>query len=493
MKKKAVVKVLAATEDLQYLATIRNLLQNQGVRVKENSTGFKKDDFVLVLLSDRFYGNDTLRNQLFDLLAIGGEYLLPLNVGQSPVPEDIMNLLSSRNIVKASERTDEELCERILSAIPAQKNVMPAYFSAAAVLLLVLGGFFLWRTVLSQPESDIVEEAPIPNPWGITEEELAEIQDVVIIGDTFAYYTYDDFTENGHWPDIYDFAYEVWEEDGSHWYSTEDGHEFTLTKYDDLRFLQLMPNLNKLWMVLVDVETDKLPDLTGAEKLFNITIRNCSMEDLSWFAGSKVSSVEIVGTNITDYAPLTDCNLLKYAFIDGQGISKGNISGFAPPTLQELYLFDMQVNTADLSALSACENITCLRLDSLWIENIDFLSNMRQLRKLELNNLPYLRNISGISSLKNMQELYLWQCDGVYDYMPINQCIELESIHIDRWNWITVDSSFLNGLNKLYDIGLFGLNLNNMEFLSTVNHRYGINLGFCGDIQDYSGLAYVNR
>lgn len=72
---------------------------------------------------------------------------------------------------------------------------------------------------------------------------------------------------------------------------------------------------------------------------------------------------------------------------------------------------------------------------------------------------------------------------------PISHCDFLEVINIERDHWIWADSSFLNYHSRLRDIGLFGLNLNNMDFLGTLNESYSICLGFAGDIQDYSGLA----
>ena len=106
-----------------------------------------------------------------------------------------------------------------LSAIPEKKNPLPKILAAAVAVLVLLGGLFFWRSGRQQEVPAVAVEEPIPNPLGITEEELAAIQDVVIIGDYFGYYTYEDYASYGHWPDIHDFAYEVWEGDSGRWYS----------------------------------------------------------------------------------------------------------------------------------------------------------------------------------------------------------------------------------------------------------------------------------
>lgn len=493
MKKRALLKILAAPEDLESLRGVFEHLRGNGVKVSEESTGLGKKDMVLAVLSDRFYADEELKSKLFDLLAAGAENILPLNLADKPVPEDIMNLLFARNIIMPSGRSDEQLAERILSAIPEKKNYMTAILSVAVAVILLVSGLFLWRSMRpGDTEAVMAAEEPIPNPLGITEEELAEIKDVVIVGDYFGYFTYDGYDQYGHWPIVQDFAYEVVEADGSHWYSVEDGREYTMTRYDDLRFLELMPNLNAVSMVLVDVDPDMLPDLSGAEKLTDVIIRNCSMEEISWISGSTVSNVDISGTDIADFSPLSDCKTLYHVSIDGQGEYTGDFSGFSPPAVTELNLNGMAVGE-ELAALSECHNILRLRLSDLQIENLDFLKDMTQLQELDMHELHQLKDISALAGLTNLRSLQITGSDGVRDYTSINSCKNLERIHLDRRDWMPVDSGFLMGLNKLNDIGLFGLNLNNLEFLATVNQSYGLCMSFAGDIQDYSGLSYIKR
>lgn len=493
MKKRAAIKLLAAPEDQEKLQGVLKQLRAQGMRISAADGALGKKDIVLAVLSDRFYGDENLRSMLFQQLAVGAENILPLKLGETPVPEDIMNLLFARNIITASGRDDALLAERILTAIPEKKNTMPMILSAAAVVLLILGGIFLWKS-MQQPEPEepeIVVDEPVVYPWGITEEDLAKIQNVVIVGDHFAYHTYEDVRESGVWPEVYDYAYETWEDDGRHWYSNEDGHEFTMTRYEDLRFLELMPNLKRLRMVLVDIEADMLPDLSESTSLNYVAIHGCNIRSVDWVAAKNVSSLDITETPIEDYGPLTQCQSLLYAYIDGHGKYTGDVSGFAPPALRELTISNLQPGVTDLSGLSACTKLDRLTLDSLHITNLDALAGMKSLKALILDYNYQLQDISALSTLTSLSELRIRRCDAVWDYTPINSLSSLECLNIERDHWIEVDSSFMNNMTKLRDIGVFGLNLNNMDFLATLNSSRNLNLGFAGDIHDYSGLAAI--
>ena len=494
MKKRVAIRLLAAPEDRDAIQGIVQQLRTRGMRIAAAGGNLRKKDVVIAVLSDRFYADEALRSQLFQQLAVGADTILPLKLGDSPIPEDIMNLLFSRNIIPVSGRDDAQVAERILDALPEKKSHLPLLLSVAAVVLLLLGGLFLWYST-REPEAEPVigETEPVVYPWGITQEDLDKIKDIIIIGDSFAYFTYEDFQKEGRWPEVYDSAYEGWDDSGRHWYSTEDGHEYTLTRYDDLRFLELMPNLERLRMVLAEVETDMLPDLRGAQRLNYVALYDCNITDVEWIAADYVTTVDISGTDIADYSPLSQCDSLRYAYLDGMGRTGGDVSSFAPPALQELTICGFNTGQIDLSGLSQCAKLSRLTLDNLPVADLSFLEGRKGLQSLQLGNLHRLWDLSAISSLTGLMELRMWQCDGVTDYTPISACKLLRCLNIDRGNWIDMDSAFLNELTYLNDIGLFGLGLNNMDFLENLNQKFNISLAFAGNIQDYSGLAAINH
>ena len=64
------------------------------------------------------------------------------------------------------------------------------------------------------------------------------------------------------------YAYREYNEEGDHWYSRTDGHAYTMTRYEDLGFLALMPNLKQLYFACM--EAGVLPDLSGSIKLESV-------------------------------------------------------------------------------------------------------------------------------------------------------------------------------------------------------------------------------
>ena len=62
------------------------------------------------------------------------------------------------------------------------------------------------------------------------------------MGDYFGYYTDADFREAGErWLNVnYDVAYRSFDDGAPVWISKEDGHAYAMTRYDDLRFLELV-------------------------------------------------------------------------------------------------------------------------------------------------------------------------------------------------------------------------------------------------------------
>ena len=70
MKKRALIKVLAAPEDLEKLGDVFAYLRSKGVAVSQAKNSLGKKDIVLAVLSERFYGDEDLKARLFDQLAM---------------------------------------------------------------------------------------------------------------------------------------------------------------------------------------------------------------------------------------------------------------------------------------------------------------------------------------------------------------------------------------------------------------------------------------
>ena len=86
MRKKALIKILAVPEDQEKLQGVLQQLHSSGVEISQKSDSLGKKDMVLVVLTERFYQDEDLKERLFDQLALGGENILPLDLGEVPVP-----------------------------------------------------------------------------------------------------------------------------------------------------------------------------------------------------------------------------------------------------------------------------------------------------------------------------------------------------------------------------------------------------------------------
>ena len=501
MSTKKRIQVLCTEADRALLQPVLDALGARGLRAAETEKA-GKNDVVLAALSGSFYADREKTDTLLGLVAEGAENILPLQLDGTPIPDAVKNALYARNIIPAAGRDAVQIAERIVSALPRRKSRLPLVLAAAALVLIAVFGLLIWR---GQQRTEPVEEAvpvmeevtpePIYIPAGITEEELAAIEDVVIVGDYFGYFTDADFREAGeNWLNSDWVAYESWDDDGAHWYSKEDGHEYAMTRYEDLHFLELMPRLRFLELVLVDADAQALPDLSQASLLEGVSLRICSIDSLEWLRGARMSSLNVQLTEITDYSPLTDCARLRHAWIDLYHEAK--LGSFSPPRLEYLRMENGDgYGAVDLSGLAACVDLSRVELGALPIRDLDFLKD-KPLRRLELWGLDELRDVSALDSLKKLEELEIKYCPRVTDYSPIAGCTALEHIHVqgDSNPDALRDASFLAELPKLRDIGLYSCNLRNMDFLEGIaEHQSRISLGFAGDIEDYSGLAAIKE
>ena len=489
------IKLLLSDADAERLAPVLAELRKKGLRPQPADT-FRKNDTVLAVLSEAFYGDEEKTGALLGLIGAGAENLLPLRLDAEPVPEALMNALYARNIIPAQGRDAALLAERIVAALPQKKSRLPLLLTAGAVVLAAVAGLLIWRA--AQPKEAAVpvmeeQEIVIPAAYGLTQEDLDKILHVSFISDQAIFLTEDDLGKPYPHPVTYHM-----EEDGMHWDSTEDGHRLSAVKYapEDLAFLKLLPNLRSLEMVLAD--TEALPDLRGLTSLRSVVLADCTITDLSGLAESSLEFIGLFRCPIEDYSVLSSCQKLTDCEMEFEFLEQADLSGFAPPALEWAeFRHGPALREMDLSGLAACPKLRILKLQyGLPVQDISFLRMTPALEELTLEDLPVLQSISDVGTLRELKNLYVGYCPRITDYTPIAGCIALESIHVqgDLNPDALRDASFLADLPKLQDIGLYSCNLNNMDFLEGIAaHQSSISLGFAGGIRDYSGLAVIRK
>ena len=506
--------LLSSPADGELLKPILEELRKKGLRAEaaapgtgaaaagtDGGTGAGKDGVVLVALTEHFYSDSALTGRLLALLGEGAGNVLPLRLDSSKIPDALMNSLYSRNIIPAADRDAALVAERIFAALPKKKNRLPLMLTVAAVLLAAVVGLLVWRGAHSSKAggASAAEEVSVPSSFGLTEEDLADIELVFITGDRVKFYRSEDLRQlpSFQQPDWDELATRNWEDDGPHYYSREDGQEIPMARYEDLCFLALMPRLRGVH--LCNVEATLLPDLSESAQLEELTLADCNIPDLEWLRGAAFLSIDLLNTtgSVRDFSPLTDCRSLKALHIDLTNCREADLSQLAPPELDWFWLnggTELR-GGVDLSSLSRCAKLKEVQLEDVPVSDISFLSGAKALELLQMQNLSRLSDIAVLSGMTALRELRIDHCDSIRDYRPIGGCSALETLSLNpgenRGNM--PELNFLGGLKKLGDIGLFNVQLENLDFLNEIGQRRSLsNFDIAGVVDDWSGLAGVS-
>jgi len=488
------IMLLSSPADEEALRPILEQLRAKGVRVSEGEAP-KKDDIVLAALTESFYADEKLTKRLLDLIGAGAKYVLPLQLTAEAVPARIKDALYSRNIIPAQGRDAGQIAQRVIDALPKRNIRLPLLLTAAAVIIAAVAGLLLWRSRAPQESVPAMAAEPqkldVPLPEGVTAEELEGIVDVVIVGDRLKMFTEDARREYGDLPDEYFFANYDFESDG--WYSTEDGSRLAAARYDDLRFIGYMPNLQRLQMVLVEADAAALPDLSDAVFLERVTIQSCAIPDLDWLSGAAVKHLNVQYTPLEDFGPLTACRQLSRVSIGMDHTSvQADFSAFAPPRLLALELNSVNLDgTLDLSALSGCASLSEIEFRDLPLADLDCLRGLEKLVTLRVVDCRSLRDVSALGELPKLQDLALDDCPAIRDYSPVGQCKALRSVMLYAgWDVRLRDASFLGELPALESIALYSVDLADLGFLTRLSqYRASLDFSFSGDVRDYSALS----
>lgn len=299
-------------------------------------------------------------------------------------------------------------------------------------------------------------------------------------------------------------------EDGTPcWFSNENGQEIERKTYDDLSFLTMMPNLKTLQIAMADLRD--VPNLKPLEKLGYVWVSDCEMQDMQWLKGSAIRRFRFESCGKQDFSPLSNCESLSNVQIDLNHCNGADLSGFAPPNLGELVIWDKDkyeslteedkrayfesfrkddAQSLDLSALTACEMLSDVEIQNASIRNLEFLRGKERMKRLYLFNVYYLADLTPVGELKNLRDCYINSCYSLWDFSSLGECTNLESLHVqDDWTMKIKNVDWTKNLTKLNYFGIFGCELPNLDFLDVIPVEREITFGYAGSIQDYSALG----
>ena len=408
---KRVIYPLFAPADESKVLPILDALQKKGVSVRSRKAAAAKRDVLLLFLSQALTADSPEADEFFRLNA-GRELVIPVNLDGSAPPEELQHALMARHAIFAQRYATEELSLRIKEAVPETKPLPLILSLAAALLLLAVGIFLFWQRPAPPPPPPATEVPPTPAPTepprvdGI-DVDLTQVAEVVFMGDEFRFYTFGGQSAKSRYTEPRrneDFAYGGWMNDGVHFYSKEDGHEYPRATLDDISWLALLPNLRFLSLYNV---TAALPDLSGLTDLQGMMVGYSVLPDLEGLRGSTIQHLEYHGAGVSDFSPLTDCQNLRSAHLDLVGSSRADLSGFHPPKLTSLGLGSgFGVEGVDFSFLLQCPNLQELHIDGYpQLTDLSCLANAGKLKKLELHWTDSLRTLAGLEGAPLLEEL----------------------------------------------------------------------------------------
>ena len=524
---KRAVYPLYAPADESRVKPILDALEAKGVTVRTADP--RKGDALVLFLSEAVKADSPAVDEFFRLNA-GRELVIPVNLDGSTPPEELQNALMARHAIFAQRYAPAELAELIRKALPEKRPLPLILALLGAAAFLAVGAILLFRQRQTPPPpAPPATEIPATATPAPTEPprvdgidvDLEQVAEVVFMGDEFHFYTFDKQNTKGNYVNPRrndDFAYGGWMDDGVHFYSKEDGHEYSHATLDDLSWLALLPNLRFLSLCNV---TAALPDLSGLTDLRDVMVSYSDLPDLEGLRGSTIQHLEYHGAGVSDFSPLTDCQNLRSAHLDLVGSLRADLSGFHPPKLTSLGLGSgFGVEGVDFSFLLQCPNLQELHIDGYpQLTDLSCLANAGKLKKLELHWTDSLRTLAGLEGAPLLEELRIDDLEGLRtleglkdhrylkivninnalllrDISPLEGCSSLGEFRLSGngpLEYLT-DVSVLGRLPRLQNIALFGANhIGSLDFLKELQIKNNVVLEFCiAGPCDYSGIAAID-
>lgn len=504
MSKKNIVPICSAA-DREKAGRLLALLRERGL-ARPGGPGEEKTpqkgDIVLLLLSQSFAADEEAQARFFAADTAGAS-VIPVDLDGSAQPELVRTAVIAKNAIGAQGRSDGEIAERIASAPDFQETPPPPWLPrvliALAALLVLGAAAWLWlgrgRGETEEPSVPAMSQSELAaaQKLGLTAEDLARITSFAIIGDRIEMSqtrmtTDSDIARSGRGFYLGNVAYDSWdwESNTNRWYSAEDGHEFAMTRYDDLSVIELMPNLRSLTLILVDC--DRLPALGGLEKLESMTLSNCSLPDFAWVEGAQMLQLRCAYCGVEDLTPVASCARLRDLDVELSGQRSFILAGKCAEPLHNVSIQgDDALREIDLSGLKTA-TLWELRLNDLPLSDLSFLNDQSGLSQLELGNLPQLRDVRQLGSLSSLTWLWLRDLRNVNDLAAVGRCPRLKDFNMQGMRQIR-DLKFLNNCKSLQSVNLGDVDIEDLSFLEVMSGNFGIGLSVFGQVRDWSALS----
>ena len=348
----------------------------------------------------------------------------------------------------------------------------------------------------------------------------------------------------------------TWEEGRAHWYSAEDGHEYALYDWGDLSFLPYMKNLMLLTLVqvegtlpdlsglqkldcveLFDCAIDDISGVKGRRlQVFNyhgpvldfsplnecpqlntvfMNLYGTAEADLSGFGPAnlrslnlslegeprtanlsrlkscrKLEEVRLANVPILDLACLSNASALSRVHLRGME-RLTSLQGLNSKVLLDSVDIDGCFQLRDLSALSSCVNLDKLYLQDCPVSDLSFLAGCRSLKQLSLSNMETLRSFHGLEDHVRLRQINTWNLRNLTDISALSGCTALESLTMFEC-FALRDLTPVTKLPKLRDLQLYGVDVNDVDFLWDIENKEYFSFGIA-EVPNWEGLAAIEK
>ena len=504
---KRVIYPLYAAADEGRVKPILDALKEKGVTVQKANPG--KRDALVLFLSENLGGEGPEESAFFRLSA-GRELVIPVNLDGCTPPEELQSALMARHALDGAKYGPEELAERIAKAVGGSGgSKLPLVLSLLGVLaLLVVGGLIAWnrmgkpdlRTVFAQatatpeptatptpaPTAVPTPTPPLPDNADITLEQLESVFELIIVGDSFNYYTGDEEWMQGSGNarvGVGHVANQGFADGQVRWYSTEDGHEFVMCDWGDLAFLPYMKNLNLLSLVNV---RGTLPDLSALKQLGSVQIIDCELPDIAGLGGTGISDFSYRGSGALDLSPLNGCDMLGSLSLDLNGGTPSGLSTLSPSHLKTLYLTGGE-GDMDLSGLKNCSELSFVAMNNTPLRDLSCL-NVKTLSFLNLFGMDELTSLRGLEGASALQDAGFDNCIRLRDMSALSECPALGELYIQ--DCPLTDVSCLSGALQLRELRLENMpSLRSLHGLEEHGNLKTVKLNNLQGLTDISALG----
>lgn len=156
-----------------------------------------------------------------------------------------------------------------------------------------------------------------------------------------------------------------------------------------LEEISLFKNLNNITIKNLFIYNKEFAILKSFEKLDSIDFVNCEFENADLIASLSLNSISLINCNINSYFFISALKEVeKLSIVNGQ-VKIGQIN-----TLTNLKYLELSgTKIMDIKELNL-NQLEELYVDNTNIDNFSFLSNLTKLKKLSIDELQYMKNIS---------------------------------------------------------------------------------------------------